>query len=127
MGIYALGDLVPDIDPEAFVHPDATIIGAVTIGAYASIWPGAVVRGDYGPISIGARTSIQDGVVVQDAAAVAAAALVVEDTVVPSGCVAMGVPARCRPAPHVTEWVEQAVPRYADLGRRYRRELRLIR
>ena len=32
MAIYALGDLVPQIDPEAFVHPDATVIGDVTIG-----------------------------------------------------------------------------------------------
>ncbi len=33
MPIYALGDVVPDIDPEAWVHPDATVIGNVTIGA----------------------------------------------------------------------------------------------
>lgn len=61
MPIYALGDQVPDIDPTAFVHPDAVIIGSVTIGAQASIWPGAVLRGDDGAITIGARTSIQDG------------------------------------------------------------------
>lgn len=64
MAIYALDDLVPDIHPEAFVHPDATVIGAVTIGAEASIWPQAVLRGDSGRIVIGARTSIQDGSVV---------------------------------------------------------------
>ncbi|MCW2646244.1 MAG: transferase, partial [Pseudonocardiales bacterium] len=39
MPVNALGDLVPDIHPEAFVHPDAVVIGAVTIGAEASIWP----------------------------------------------------------------------------------------
>ncbi|MEZ5135940.1 MAG: gamma carbonic anhydrase family protein, partial [Acidimicrobiales bacterium] len=61
MAVYALGDKVPDIDPTAYVHPDATVIGGVTIGAQASIWPGAVLRGDDGEIHIGARTSIQDG------------------------------------------------------------------
>lgn len=63
MPVYALGDLVPDIDPEAYVHPDAVIIGDVTIGAHSSIWPGAVLRGDGGVIRIGARTSIQDNAV----------------------------------------------------------------
>jgi carbonic anhydrase/acetyltransferase-like protein (isoleucine patch superfamily) len=61
--IYALGDQVPDIHPEAFVHPDAVLIGAVTIGARSSVWPGAVLRGDEGEIRIGARTSIQDNCV----------------------------------------------------------------
>ena len=63
MPIYALGDRVPDIHPEAFVHPDAVIIGAVTVGARSSIWPGAVLRGDEGEIRIGERTSIQDNCV----------------------------------------------------------------
>jgi carbonic anhydrase/acetyltransferase-like protein (isoleucine patch superfamily) len=61
--IYALGDRVPTIHPEAFVHPDAVIIGDVRIGALSSIWPGAVLRGDEGYISIGERTSIQDNCV----------------------------------------------------------------
>ena len=64
MPIYALGDRVPVIHPEAFVHPDAVIIGDVRIGALSSIWPGAVLRGDEGYISIGERTSIQDNCVV---------------------------------------------------------------
>jgi len=63
MPIYALGDQVPDIHPDAFVHPDAVIIGSVTIGAESSIWPGAVLRGDDGWIEIGARTSVQDNCV----------------------------------------------------------------
>jgi carbonic anhydrase/acetyltransferase-like protein (isoleucine patch superfamily) len=62
--IYALGDLVPDIDPTAYIHPDAVVIGAVTIGAEASVWPCAVLRGDPGGIVVGARTSVQDGTVV---------------------------------------------------------------
>jgi len=61
MPLYALGERRPSIDPSAFVHPDAIIIGAVTIGARASIWPGAVLRGDRGAIVIGADTSVQDG------------------------------------------------------------------
>ena len=61
MAIYALGDQVPDIDSTAFVHPEATIIGSVTVGAGSSIWPGAVLRGDDGFIRIGRNTSIQDG------------------------------------------------------------------
>ena len=62
--IYALGDVAPRIDPTAFVHPDAVVIGDVTIGPSSSVWPSAVLRGDGQPISIGARTSVQDGAVV---------------------------------------------------------------
>ncbi len=64
MAIYALGDLVPRIDPTAFVHPDATVIGDVSIGPDSTVWPQAVLRGDYGSITVGARTSIQDGSVI---------------------------------------------------------------
>jgi carbonic anhydrase/acetyltransferase-like protein (isoleucine patch superfamily) len=64
MPIYALGDLEPQIDPSAFVHPDAVVIGDVRIGAESSVWPGVVLRGDHGYISIGAQTSIQDGTVI---------------------------------------------------------------
>jgi len=62
--IYALGEQAPDIHPDAFVHPDAIVIGSVVLDAGASVWPAAVLRGDYGRIEIGARTSIQDGTVV---------------------------------------------------------------
>jgi carbonic anhydrase/acetyltransferase-like protein (isoleucine patch superfamily) len=64
VAIFALGEREPSIDPTAFVHPDATVIGSVTIGAESTVWPGAVLRGDYGEIIVGARTSIQDGTVV---------------------------------------------------------------
>lgn len=64
MPIYALGDKTPNIHEEAFVHPDAVVIGDVTIGARASVWPCAVLRGDYGAIVVGEETSIQDGTVV---------------------------------------------------------------
>lgn len=64
MPIYALGDLTPTIHPDAYVHPDAVIIGDVRIGAQSSVWPGAVLRGDDGYISVGERTSIQDNCVI---------------------------------------------------------------
>jgi carbonic anhydrase/acetyltransferase-like protein (isoleucine patch superfamily) len=62
--IYALDDLVPVIDPDAYVHPDAVVIGAVELAAGASVWPTAVLRGDHGFIKIGERTSVQDGTIV---------------------------------------------------------------
>jgi carbonic anhydrase/acetyltransferase-like protein (isoleucine patch superfamily) len=67
--IYALGDLVPDIAPDAFIHPDAVLIGSVTIRGGSSVWPGAVLRGDRGRITVGQRTSIQDGSVIHCSAA----------------------------------------------------------
>lgn len=63
MPIYALGDYEPDIHPDAFVMPEAIIIGRVTIGAEASIWSGAVLRGDDNDIVVGAGTSVQDNAV----------------------------------------------------------------
>ncbi len=65
--ISALGDRVPRIADTAWVHPAATIIGAVEVGAGSSIWPGAVLRGDFGTIRVGARTSIQDNAVIHAA------------------------------------------------------------
>jgi carbonic anhydrase/acetyltransferase-like protein (isoleucine patch superfamily) len=64
VSIYALDDYEPQIDETAYVAPDAVVIGRVTIGPEASVWPGAVLRGDHGYIAVGARTSIQDGTIV---------------------------------------------------------------
>jgi carbonic anhydrase/acetyltransferase-like protein (isoleucine patch superfamily) len=64
MSVYALGQLAPVIHPDAFVHPDAVLIGDVHIGSQSSVWPSAVVRGDNAPIVVGARTSVQDGAVI---------------------------------------------------------------
>jgi carbonic anhydrase/acetyltransferase-like protein (isoleucine patch superfamily) len=64
VSIYALDDDVPEIDEQAYIAPEAVIIGRVKIGPQASVWPGAVLRGDHGTIIIGARTSIQDGTIV---------------------------------------------------------------
>jgi len=153
MPIYALDDQVPDIHPEAYVHPDAIVIGRVTIGPESSIWPGAVLRADFGEVLIGARTSVQDGSVLHTTAdwptvvgdecvighrvhfegctiedrcligsgsvvvnrvrigarsVVGAQALVPEDTDVPDGSMALGVPARVRPvdADRQQEWID---------------------
>ena len=64
VSIYALDDDEPQIDELAYVAPDAVVIGRVTIGPEASVWPGAVLRGDHGYITVGARTSVQDGTIV---------------------------------------------------------------
>ena len=54
----------PVIAPDAFIAPNATIIGEVTIEAGASIWFGAVLRGDQNHIIVGARVSVQDNAVI---------------------------------------------------------------
>ncbi|MEI2718365.1 MAG: gamma carbonic anhydrase family protein [Candidatus Nanopelagicales bacterium] len=64
MPLYAIGEHEPTIADSAFVHPDAVVIGRVTIGPEATVWPGAVLRGDHGAIIVGAQTSVQDGTVV---------------------------------------------------------------
>ena len=64
MPIYAVGDKVPVIHPGAFVAPTATVVGDVRIGDGASIWYGAVVRGDTSYAEIGPGANVQDGAVV---------------------------------------------------------------
>jgi carbonic anhydrase/acetyltransferase-like protein (isoleucine patch superfamily) len=169
--LYALGDAVPKVDPDAWVHPDATVIGDVTIGAGSTIWPQAVLRGDYGWIRIGARTSIQDGTVihctaelptvigddcvighlahlecctvedralvgtnsvvlhravVRTNALVGASALVPNDMEVPSGAMALGVPAKLRLDAVTPEMIEPSAANYVRNGRRYLAELRRL-
>lgn len=79
MPVYALGDQVPDIDPAAYVHPDAVVIGSVTVAAEASVWPAAVLRGDFGRIVVGPRSSVQDGTVIHAGSAY--------PTLIGTGCV----------------------------------------
>jgi carbonic anhydrase/acetyltransferase-like protein (isoleucine patch superfamily) len=52
------------IDPTAFVHPLAVILGDVTLGARVSVWPTAVLRGDSDSITVGDDSNVQDGTVV---------------------------------------------------------------
>ena len=61
MAIYALDGVAPQVDPSAWVADSAQVMGAVTLGADASIWFGTVVRGDTETITIGLGSNIQDG------------------------------------------------------------------
>lgn len=58
--IYALEGHVPEIDPTAWVAPDAVLVGKVRIGPGASVWFGAVLRGDNEWIEIGAGSNVQE-------------------------------------------------------------------
>ncbi|UCH17267.1 MAG: gamma carbonic anhydrase family protein [Burkholderiales bacterium] len=63
MPTYRLGEDAPDLAPDAWVAPGAHVIGRVRLAAQASVWFGAVLRGDNEPIAIGARSNVQDGAV----------------------------------------------------------------
>jgi carbonic anhydrase/acetyltransferase-like protein (isoleucine patch superfamily) len=171
MAIYALGDRVPVVHPDAYVHPDASVIGDVHLGAGATVWPGAVLRGDYGRIEVGARTSVQDGTVVhataehatvigsdcivghvahlegctiedgslvgsgsvvlhravvRSAALVGANAVVPNDMEVPSGAMALGIPAKVREGVIQPGSFQFGVDLYVENGNRYREELRRL-
>lgn len=62
--IHAFKDKTPQIHPDAWVHPDATIIGEVILHAGVTVWPGAVLRGDMGLIEIGEDSNVQDNCVI---------------------------------------------------------------
>ncbi len=171
MPIYALGDLEPTIAGDAFVHPDAVVIGDVTIGAESSIWPCAVLRGDGGSITVGARTSIQDGSVVhttdhhptvvgddcivghivhlegctiEDGCLVGSGSVVLHGVVVrtnalvganavcnnglevPSGAMALGVPAKIRPDSVTPDMIRHGAAHYVANGKRFARDLRRL-
>lgn len=61
MAIYRLGDDLPRLAPGAWVAETAQVIGRVALGADASVWFGAVLRGDNEWITLGARSNVQDG------------------------------------------------------------------
>jgi carbonic anhydrase/acetyltransferase-like protein (isoleucine patch superfamily) len=169
MPVYALGDIAPQIHPDAFVHPEAVVIGHVTIGAEASIWPGAVLRGDEDPgIHIGVRSSVQDGAVlhvtedletrvgdncvighiahlegctieelalvgsgsvvlhaavVRSGGVVGANAVVPNRMEVPSGMMALGIPAQLRPSTMSIDYIKNGAAEYVERCRRFRAEL----
>src|SRR5689334_17586446 len=54
----------PAVHADAFVAPTASIVGDVTIEAGASVWYGAVIRGDDGPVVVRADANVQDGSVI---------------------------------------------------------------
>ncbi len=59
--IESIEGVAPTIADRAFVHPSAVVIGQVSLGEGASVWPNATLRGDEGTITVGAWTNIQDG------------------------------------------------------------------
>lgn len=171
MPIYALGDAEPEIDPSAYVHPDAVVIGRVRLGPESTVWPSAVLRGDDGPIVVGARTSIQDGTVihttaqfpttvgdrcvighnvhlegciVEDDSLVGSGSVVLHQAVVrsgslvganalvpggmevPTGAMALGVPARLREGTVEPDQFASAVDSYVERGTRFRATLRRL-
>ncbi len=60
MPFEPFGALFPMVDPSAFVHASAQLLGDVTLGPRVSVWPGVVLRGDQGAIRIGEETNLQD-------------------------------------------------------------------
>ena len=70
MAIYQLGDLIPRIDPTAFIFDSADLIGDVLVGAYASIWANVSIRGDNTCIDIGHHSNVQEGSVLHSDAGV---------------------------------------------------------
>jgi carbonic anhydrase/acetyltransferase-like protein (isoleucine patch superfamily) len=171
MAIYALGESIPTISSDAYVHPDAVVIGNVTLGAGSSVWPGAVLRGDDGYITIGIDSNLQDNavlhttpewptivgdrstighlvhlegctiesdvlvgngsiclhrVVVRSWAIVAANAVVLADTEVPSLALAVGIPATIKPGRAQVGMITVAADSYRARAKRYRADLRRV-
>ncbi|WP_151637653.1 gamma carbonic anhydrase family protein [Noviherbaspirillum aerium] len=63
MAIYKIGERTPQIDDSSFVAENAAVIGDVHLHGNASVWPGAVLRGDNEPITVGENSNIQEGAV----------------------------------------------------------------
>ncbi len=64
--LQSFDGLVPTVDPTAWVHEGAWVIGDVRLGPRVSVWPGAVLRGDMGPVIVGADSNLQDGAICHD-------------------------------------------------------------
>lgn len=64
MAVHELNGVRPALGDDVFVAESASVIGDVHLGQQASVWFGAVLRGDYCPIRVGARTNLQDNAVV---------------------------------------------------------------
>lgn len=63
MSLIGFEGAVPEVAPDAFVAPGVVLVGAVRLGAEASVWFGSVIRADIERIEIGAGSNIQDGCV----------------------------------------------------------------
>jgi carbonic anhydrase/acetyltransferase-like protein (isoleucine patch superfamily) len=64
MPIYSLGTLSPQIDPDAWIAPNATVIAQVVLGAHVTVWWNCTLRGDTDQIVVGENTNIQDNSVI---------------------------------------------------------------
>lgn len=64
MTLWSHHGTAPQVDDRAWVHPSAHLIGDVTVGAYASVWPGAVLRADTGAIAMDEGACVEDNCVV---------------------------------------------------------------
>jgi len=83
--LYELEGRRPVVHPDAWVAPTATLVGDVTVEAGASVWYGVVLRADVAPVTIGARTNVQDGSVLH--AGLDARLAVGADVTIGHGCV----------------------------------------
>ena len=61
MSLFSFEGREPDVSPSAWIAPTATLVGDVTVEAEASIWYGAVLRADFGPIVVRQGANVQDG------------------------------------------------------------------
>lgn len=62
--VLAIGDRVPDVDPLAWLAPTSAVTGRVHVGAGASVWYGASLRGDSSEVTLGPRSNVQDNAVI---------------------------------------------------------------
>jgi carbonic anhydrase/acetyltransferase-like protein (isoleucine patch superfamily) len=68
MPLFAFEGHEPDVSPEAWIAPTATLVGDVRVEAEASVWYGTVLRADFGPIIVRRGANIQDGSVLHGGA-----------------------------------------------------------
>ena len=64
MSLRPFRGIMPTLGERVYVDPQACVVGRVTLGEDASIWPMCVIRGDVNSVEIGARTNIQDGTII---------------------------------------------------------------
>jgi len=142
MPLFAFEGREPQVSPEAWIAPTATLVGDVRVEAEASVWYGAVLRADFGPIVVRRGANVQDGSVlhggndpvteigegatvghlcVVHGAVVAAGATVPPGMVIPDGMIAVGVPARVigEVTGRAKEWVDTNPGLYRELARRH--------
>ena len=149
--VYAIDGITPVVDPSAFVHPGAVLIGDVMIGARAYIGPCASLRGDFGRIVVETGANVQDacllhGCVVRrgalvgmnavvndnaevgEDAVVAALAFVKAEARIPARALAAGIPARVlrEMSGQEIQWKHDNMLLYQQLAERSRGSMREV-